>query len=206
MRSTRKGSAQSGFTLIELLVVIALIAILTLIGLPWLLGTLNRAKLVGAAKETATLFQVARLEAIKQNRNTFVQYDSATDSIFAFVDLDGDGAFTDGTDRYIVQNFRLPKGVAFQGPTDVGPGLANAIDGWDVAASCADELPGPIFRVDGSANCAGAFRFGDQMGNFLETRVEFPATGKVVIQKWFGGGDPNANWYENGEANQRWTW
>ena len=55
MRAIRRGSADAGFSLVELLFVIALIAILTLIGLPWMIGSLNRAKLVGAANNARVL-------------------------------------------------------------------------------------------------------------------------------------------------------
>ncbi len=209
MRAIRRGSADAGFSLVELLIVIALIAILTLIGLPWMIGSLNRAKLVGAAKEVSTLMQVARLESIKQGVPTKVQFDSTAQAFLAYADNDRDGDFDAATDRLISRGTAFPRGVWLWGPLDTGPEEANAIAGWD-SDTCPDydeDLPfGPVFRTDGSCNCAGAFRFRDPRGNVLETRVQFPATAKIVIRKWFGGASADAEWFENGEANHKWTW
>lgn len=206
MTAARTRRADSGFSLVELLIVLALISILTLIGMPWMFSSINRAKLVGAAKETSTLMQVARLESIKQGVPTQVIYVAAADSLLAFADSDQDGIFTAATDRVIARGSKLPKGIYLWGPTDGAAVGANAIADWDVAAKCVDAKPGPIFRTDGSANCSGAFRFRDVHGNFLETRVRFPATAKIVIRKWFGGADADAQWFENGEAGKEWTW
>lgn len=202
----RSRRAAAGFTLVELLVVLALIGILALIGLPWMFGTLNRAKLVGAARETATIMQLARMESVKYSVPTQVIYDSANGIFTAFADLNRNDAFDAGTDRLVVANYRLPRGIYLWGPTDGNAELTNAIADWDDNAVCADPHDGPIFRPDGSTNCPGAFRLRDNNGNFLEVRVLFPATSKLSIRKWFGGGDPDDNWFENGEANNKWEW
>lgn len=206
MVSVRSRAPAAGFTLIELLVVIALIAIVAVIGVPWMFGTLNRAKLVGAARETANMMQLARMEAIKYSVPTQVVYDSTEGAFTAFADLDRDGAFDPAADRLVVAQYRLPKGIELWGPTDSDPGQTNAIADWDDNSVCPDALSGPIYRADGSANCGGAFRFRDRNGNFLETRILFPATSKLSIRKWFGGGDPDDNWFENGEADHKWEW
>lgn len=206
MRPRQPGRADSGFSLVELLIVLALIAILTLIGMPWMLSTLNRAKMVAAAKESATMMQLARLESIKQGVPTQVIYEAGSDSFLAFADSNRDGVFTAAADRVIARGNRLPKGVYLWGPTDSGAEGEHAIADWDEDPPCVDERPGPIFRTDGSCNCAGAFRFRDSYGNFLETRILFPATSKIVIRKWFGGGEHDEEWFENGEDNHKWSW
>jgi len=202
----RKRRAASGFTLVELLVVIALIAILALIGIPWMFGTLNRAKLVGAARETATMMQLARMEAIKYSVPTQVLYDATNHHFMAFADLDRDEAFDPSVDRLVVARYPLPKGVELWGPTDASAEGANAIAGWDEAALCAEALNGPVFQSDGSVNCRGSFRLRDQNDNFLEVRIDFPATARISLRKWFGGGDADANWFENGEQDKRGQW
>lgn len=195
--------AASGFSLVELLVVLALIGILALIGMPWMLGTLHRAKLVATAREASTLMQGARLEAIKRSAPTMVRYDVNADAFSVVADLTQprDGVF----ETVLVPNSPLQRKVLLWAPTEGAPEGTNSIVDWDEAADCVDAQPGPIFDSDGSANCGGAFRFTDQRGNFLETRVLFPATGKIVIRKWFGG-NVDTDWYENGQAGKKWTW
>lgn len=199
---TRRPTA-AGFSLVELLVVIALISILSLVGMPWMLGTLHRAKLVAAAREASTLMQVARLEAIKRGAPTLVSYDLTNDAFRVSADLTQP---TDGVFETTLVPFSPLQGkIVLWAPADAAAEGAGSISAWDDALTCVDAQPGPIFNSDGSANCAGAFRFGDQRGNFLETRVLFPATGKVVIRKWFGN-DTETDWYENGQAGKKWTW
>lgn len=210
----RRGEA--GFSLIELLVVIALIAMMAVWGVPAFLNTLNKTRVVAASREIATLMQVGRLEAIKRSgRNgnlrtevAALTYDAASRSFRLQVDEQPEapnvGLFDPETN--IGGAYFLPKGVTLQAPTEATENGANSISGWDEVADVADRWNGPVFLSDGSARSAGAFRLFDSRGNYLEVRIEFPATGKIAIQKWFGGGDPNANWFENGEANRKWQW
>lgn len=210
----RRGEA--GFSLIELLIVMALIAGMALWGVPAFLNTLSRVRVTSAAREIATLMQVGRLEAIKrsgQNGNLRTEvaaltYDAATRSFQIEVDVapeDPDlGVFEPEMDLGGV--YFLPKGVTLQAPTEVAENGAKAIAGWDEVAVVEDRWNGPIFLSDGSVRSAGAFRLFDSRGNYLEVRIEFPATGKIALQKWFGGGDPDTNWFENGEATRKWQW
>lgn len=206
----RRGEA--GFSLIELLIVIALIALMAVWGVPAFLNTINRVRLTSAAREIATLMQVGRMEAVKrsgQNSNLRLEvvaltYDDATRTFQLQIDAEPEspdaGAFDPETN--FGGAYLLPKGITVAAPSgDDG----DAVTGWDEVAVEADRWNGPVFLSDGSARSAGAFRLSDGRGNFLEVRIEFPATGKVAIQKWFGG-DPATDWYENGEANRKWRW
>ncbi len=201
------GSRERGFTLLELLIVLAIVGVMALLITPWMLGTIHRTRLVSAAKELASILQVARLEAIKEGREAIVEYDPARNAFQAYIDRNENQVF-DGPqiDRLFVRDHRLPRMVELRGPTDGTPEGANAIAGWSDNTACPPGRLGPAFRSDGSVNCAGAFRFADSRGNFLETRIELPATSRIVIQKWFGGGNPNDNWFENGELGNAWSW
>ncbi len=191
---------EAGFTLLEMLIVLLLLGILAVIGIPALLNILNRLKLTGNAREVATLMQVARLEAVKLNAPAEVNYDAPNRLFFAFVDLDFDGAFDPTVDRQISGQMPLASGVSLWGPTDPGPDDTNAIDGWDVGAGA---NPGPIFNPDGSAQRVGAYRLRDRRNNVIEVRIETPATGRVILQKWFPA---LTQFYENGEQGHRWVW
>jgi hypothetical protein len=176
---------------------------------PSLIQVMNRIRLTGAAQETTIFMNKARLEAIKQGATSEVLFLDASaspnnvDSLFAFADLNADGIYTAGTDVVAAGPYPLPKGVSLWGPTDSGAQQANAIADWDEGGSPND---GPIFNSDGSARSTGAFRFRDRAGNYLEVRIQFAGTGKPVVRKWFGGSDPDSNWYENGDPDYAWTW
>jgi prepilin-type N-terminal cleavage/methylation domain-containing protein len=204
----------AGFTLVEMIIVMGILGILAVWGIPALLQTLNRARLVGAAKEIATMFQVARLEAIKkggangdlQNRVTAVRYqlDGTIESLQVVFEDAVNPLDDPPWDPQIPIGgaYTLPTGVTLKAPGESPQGAA-AILGWDTPADD-DAFDGPVFRSDGSALRAGAYRLADERGNFLEVRIEFPATGKVSIQKWFGGGAND--WWENHEAAHIWQW
>lgn len=200
---------QAGFSLVELLVVIALIGGMAIWGIPAFLNTLNRTRLVASAREVAVLMQVARMEAVKRgntngnlrNQVTAVVFESGTQGkVFRLlVDDSADGIWNPATQ--IGGLYHLPTGIVLQAPGE-DPEDVNAIADWDDTGVAADDLNGPTFLSDGAAFGPGAFRLFDGRGNYLEVRIEFPATGKPSIQKWFGG----TNWWENGEANNKWQW
>lgn len=190
---------QAGFTLIETLIVLAVIGILALITAPAFLGMINRFKLTGTTREVAALMQAARMESIKMNAPTQVNYDATSNSFIAFVDLDRDNALAVPPDRILAANAVLPRKIFFEGPGDGAPNGANAIDGWDDAPS----RLGPVFRPDGSVDRVGAFRLKDVNDNYLEVRIETPATGRIVLRK---RDRDDGIFYMNGESGHKWLW
>jgi prepilin-type N-terminal cleavage/methylation domain-containing protein len=208
-RKRERSARQAGFTLIELLVVLAVLGLMAIWGLVALRELVNRIKLTGIARECTTFMQKARMDAIKYAVPAEVIYQSAADSdlgvpsLFAFVDINADGAYTAGTDVVSSGPYPLPAGVDLWGPTDNAAEGVNAIAEWDVGAT---PNPGPIYATDGSVQSEGAFRFREPNGNFLEVRILFVGTAKPVTRKWFGGGNPDSNWYENGDPDHVWQW
>jgi prepilin-type N-terminal cleavage/methylation domain-containing protein len=194
---TRK--RQAGFSLMEMIVVVAIIGILALISAPAFLRMINRYKLTGTAREVNSLMQAARLEAIKLNAPAQVNYEAANNRFIAWIDMNQDGLLASPPDRLLAGIVPIPAKVEFWGPGDGAANGANAIDGWDNAPA----NTGPIFRPDGSVDRVGAFRFKDTNDNFLEVRVETPATGRMVMKKYFP--DDNA-FYLNGEEGHPWEW
>jgi Tfp pilus assembly protein FimT len=65
---------RSGFTLIQLTIVIALLAILTAAGLPNFLSWLPKYRLKSAARDLYSNLQLAKMSAIKANKNCRVKY------------------------------------------------------------------------------------------------------------------------------------
>ena len=201
-RPTRK--RQAGFTLIESLVVVAVIGILVLISAPAFLKMMNRFKLTGTTRELTSLMQAARQEAIKLNAPAHVNYDATSNSFFAFVDLDRDEVLST-PDRVLAARTIIPRKVEFWGPGDGGANGTNAIAGWDESTPTA--RLGPIFNPDGSVDRVGAFRLKDSNDNFLEIRVHMPATGRMILRKWFPS---ESAFFMNGEkigsVSHTWVW
>jgi prepilin-type N-terminal cleavage/methylation domain-containing protein len=103
-----------GFTLFELMVVIAIILIVAAIAFPSFIGWRDKAKLRDAVSQLRGDFEMARLNAIKENEFVAVLFNS--DAYTVFVD-DGGGDslkagnwLIDGSEK-IISNRQLPSGV-----------------------------------------------------------------------------------------------
>jgi prepilin-type N-terminal cleavage/methylation domain-containing protein len=71
------GKYQKGFTLLELLITVTILAIIMTFGVPNLFGYLDRKRVEGAAHTFLSNVQFARAESIKQNKNVYIELDSA---------------------------------------------------------------------------------------------------------------------------------
>jgi type IV fimbrial biogenesis protein FimT len=76
----------SGYTLIEVLTVISIIAIVAGIVLPNVVAWLPKYRLSSGAEEIQSTLQLARLSAIKQNKNATVTFSITTHTFLASVD------------------------------------------------------------------------------------------------------------------------
>jgi type IV fimbrial biogenesis protein FimT len=76
----------SGYTLIEVLTVIALIAIVAGIVLPNVVAWLPKYRLNSGAEEIQSTLQLARLGAIKENRNATVTFNTVNHTYLASID------------------------------------------------------------------------------------------------------------------------
>lgn len=110
-----------GFTLLELMIVIALIGILAGVMTPSFLQWRDRSKVKGDASELRSVFEYAKLRAIKHNTNVVVTFPDAT-SFQAFIDTNKNGAQDAGEDR--LANRTLSPGVTITGNTFVGNDMA----------------------------------------------------------------------------------
>lgn len=192
----------AGFTVLELLVVMALLSLLALLGLPALQNMIQRSKTEVVTRNTAAILMNARITALRRGVPVGVQMDFTRGLLFSYLELgEPPNGFTPGTDIEL-QKLDLLSGVDFWGPPDAGPRGEGAVDGF--ATTALDEGY-VVFDVNGSVSLAGAFRYGDVRGNFLEIRVAPPATARLAVRKYESRGG-TAEWYEQGEDGVSWTW
>jgi prepilin-type N-terminal cleavage/methylation domain-containing protein len=208
MSRLHRSHRTAGFSLAELLVVLVVLVLVATFTVPPLLGYIHRGKMEGIARQTALQMQAARMEAIRANVPTRVVADFAADEIYAFTDLDRDGAFDPARDRFLGRQ-PLPSHVFFRAAEDTAAEDVNALINFDDGRSCPGTCPPggwADFRPDGSALKPGAFRFGDERGNCLEVRITTAATGRVEVRKY----DPVSGEYwpqgEVGGQGKSWEW
>jgi len=113
--------AGKGFTLVELMTVIALMAVLSTIAVPNLVGVLPRQRLGGSAREVLSVLHFAKMAAIKENADVVVNFNPGGSDCLVFVD-DGEGGGTaedglrSGGER-ILKRYAMPAGVNLLAPT-----------------------------------------------------------------------------------------
>jgi type IV fimbrial biogenesis protein FimT len=112
----------SGFTLMELMIVIAIVAVISAISIPYLIGWFPQYRLSTATRDMVSTFQMARLKAIKTNADIVVAINLATDSYTVFQD-DSLNWVLDGAERQFTTR-TLPPGIditaaSFGGATSV---------------------------------------------------------------------------------------
>lgn len=205
MPDSRCRRRDAGFSLIEVLVVLVLAGLLMAFMAPFLDRYIHRGKIEGVTRQTATLFQVARIESLRGRAPSRVMADYDNDQVYAFVDFNRNGVLDAATDRELGR-VPLPRGVAFWAEEDGEPEEANALITFDDDSSCDDCPRGgwEEYNTDGSARQTGAVRFGDQRGNFLEVRVTSAATGKVEIRKH--DRETDAYWIQGEVAGKGKSW
>jgi prepilin-type N-terminal cleavage/methylation domain-containing protein len=204
MKKSQCGRGPGGFTLIEMLVVLCIVIILMLFAVPALQTYVRQGKLRGIASETAILMRLARLEAIKRSCQSVVRIvegDSAR--VEGFPDCDGDCVLD--ADKPSLGRLPLPYGVHFLAPPN-RTGKDSIGDLTSVAACGAAKVA--VFQPDGSIETPGGFRFGDDLGNFLEVWVAPKATARIEVHKCrlCTNADLREDWYAVGDGGEAWTW
>lgn len=216
MNEKRQTGRSIGFTLVELIVGVAVIGTLFAIGAPIALRTIHTAKMTSVAHDCNITVRRAKSEAIRMNLPVVIRYDAETERLQGFVDVHGptvndppdyvfladSGSAPTATDHE-VSRCALPSGVSWGGPSGSGPANEAIVLGFTTVGTDAAAEEVAIFEPDGTIQDIGAFRFGDQRGNYLAIEIAPAATARVRLLKW----DPDdSQWKERGEDGDRWEW
>ena len=166
-----------GFTLIEIMIVMALIGLMAGLGYPALYKQFMRVRTMTSAKQIVSVFQRARLEAIRRNTPGTVEIDIPGRRVVG--DVDG-----------VVFVGLLAAGVEFG-----APGGELIVDGFGTSGKA-------NFTIAGGVQEEGAFRIiGPNAKNYVEVRIDPPATARIEVRKWDG-----SNFKAQGEGGDSWKW
>ena len=102
----------SGFTLYELLAVIGIVAVLSAIAIPNFFSWLPKYRLGSAARNLLSAMQYARLVAVKENVNIFVDFDRLNNEYKLFPDYDSDD--DQGIDEPTLRRVKMSGGVSIK--------------------------------------------------------------------------------------------
>ena len=186
-----------GLTVIELLVVMCILGVMVLISIPNIGRWLPRYRLRGAIRDMASAMQLARLGAIKDNRQWAIQFDTNAQSYIILGNTGPDGTW--GT----------PDDVGYKGDASPWPLSTRRLadyrnvsfgssgyPSWYQGASTGDGVTlsnnRVEFKPDGTAGpdlfngIVGSVYLQNTRGDAACVRIRYTATGAIEVLHWDG--------------------
>jgi len=189
-----------GLTLIELIVVMCILGVMVLISIPNIGRWLPRYRLRGAIRDVASAMQLARLGAIKDNRQWAIQFDTNAQSYIILCNNGPDGTW--GTpDDVGYKGDASPWPLSTRMLASYGSGVSFGDNGY--GSWLGDPLTGDLsdgvtftnnrveFRPDGTAGpdvsgIVGSVYMQNNRGDASCARIRFTATGAIEVVHWDG--------------------
>lgn len=189
-----------GLTVIELVVVMCILGVMVLISIPNIGRWLPRYRLRGAIRDAASTMQLARLGAIKDNRQWAIQFDANAQAYTILSSSGPDGAWGTADDvgykgdanPWPLSTRRLASyggGVSF-GDNGYGSWLGAPLTG-DLSDGITFSNNRVEFRPDGTAGpdvlgIVGSVYLQNNRGDAACVRIRFTATGAIEVLHWDG--------------------
>jgi prepilin-type N-terminal cleavage/methylation domain-containing protein len=168
-----------GFTLTELMVVIGIMVVAAAIALPNISRWRASAKLNGAARDLASNFQVAKMEATKRNSVCAVTFNITVDGtltdVIIYVDVNGDLVYNGGDTEILRRPFDSTYNTISLDPDEGGGDGVSLADNASGQPSIAFNSRGLPINDTGSVITAGA----DSV--FLKNELDPPETKTITV-------------------------
>jgi prepilin-type N-terminal cleavage/methylation domain-containing protein len=192
-KKLRNQKRESGFSVMELCVAMAIFAILASMAIPGTSRWLPNYRIKSAARDLYSNFQLARLEAIRNNREHALVFNIGAGT-YNLVSSGADGDYGTADDPPPVKTVTLSSyGSGINYGTGNAGGPIDAVRGFDDSVTFQDTADGMnilIFNARGminpQTNTAGEVYITNQRNQCFA--VSTGQNGVVVLREWSGGG------------------